>query len=168
MTAQYLSQEQRPFQNSVFPATTFNLGPKVETVEHYDSKNKAEGWIAVTALGDFDPIEGGHIILRELGLVIQFPPGSTILFPSAIIRHGNVPIQPHETRASFTQFAAGGLFRYADYGHRTEAEFKEQDLEGWKRMKEGRKMAWQAAVGNYSRYDELESDRNEVFFKGGS
>ena len=99
----YVPRDMRVFRNSVFPATTFNLGPKVETVEHYDSKNKAEGWIVVTALGEFDPKTGGHLIMRELGLVVQFPPGSTILFPSAIVRHGNIPVQPHETRASFTQ-----------------------------------------------------------------
>ena len=159
MTAQYLTKEQRPFQESVFPAVTFNLGPKVETVEHFDSKNKAEGWLSVTALGNFNPRTGGHLILRDLGLVVEFPAGSTILFPSAIIRHGNVPVGPHERRASFTQFAAGGLFRYADYGFRTERELRTQDPDGWGEIKRKRKGAWKEAIKSYSEYKNLYKDR---------
>ncbi|KAJ7697753.1 hypothetical protein B0H14DRAFT_3529203 [Mycena olivaceomarginata] len=56
------------------------------------------------ALGDFDPDLGGHLILWDLRLVIRFPPGSTILLPSAIIRHSNTPIQAHEHRSSFVQY----------------------------------------------------------------
>ena len=160
----YVPRDMRPFSNSVFPATTFNLGPKVETVEHYDSKNKTEGWIAVTALGNFNPQIGGHLILRELGLVVEFPAGSTVLFPSAIIRHGNVPVLPHETRDSLTQFATAGLFRYAEYGFKTEEEFKAADIKGWEQVVSQRKMAWGNAVENYSTYEALHSDREEYLF----
>jgi hypothetical protein len=67
-------------------------------------------------LGKFDPCRGGHLILWDLKLVIEFPPGSTILIPSATLRHSNVAIQPGETRYSFTQYTAGGLFRWVDHG----------------------------------------------------
>ncbi|KAJ7937906.1 hypothetical protein B0H13DRAFT_1580401, partial [Mycena leptocephala] len=60
----------------------------------------------------FDPDFGGHLVLWDLKLVIRFPPGATILIPSAIVRHSNVPIRPDERRCSFTQYTAGGLFRW--------------------------------------------------------
>ncbi|KAF4614892.1 hypothetical protein D9613_003558 [Agrocybe pediades] len=71
---------------------------------------------ASRALGSFDHTKGGHLILWECGLVIEFPAGSTILIPSAIISHSNTTIAPAETRYSFTQYTAGGLFRRFENG----------------------------------------------------
>ncbi|KAJ7840324.1 hypothetical protein B0H14DRAFT_3086878 [Mycena olivaceomarginata] len=79
------------FAGSVFAACTFNFGPRAICVPHLDYANLSWGWCAITALGDFDPDLGGHLILWDLRLVIRFPPGSTILLPSAVIRHSNVP-----------------------------------------------------------------------------
>ena len=56
------------------------------------------------------------MILWDLGLVIEFPPGSTIFIPSAALEHSNASIQEHERRYSFTQFTSGGIFRWVDYG----------------------------------------------------
>ena len=42
------------------------------------------------------------IILFELGLVIEFLLGSTILIPSSTISHKNVSIQDGESQVSFT------------------------------------------------------------------
>ncbi|KAJ6480190.1 hypothetical protein C8R45DRAFT_1100778 [Mycena sanguinolenta] len=68
------------------------------------------GSCAITALGDFNPDICGHLILWDLWLVIRFPPGSTILLPSAIVCHSNVPIWSHERHCSFVQYTMGGLF----------------------------------------------------------
>ncbi|KAJ6502981.1 hypothetical protein DFH09DRAFT_1102283 [Mycena vulgaris] len=67
------------FAGSVFAACTFNFGPHAITVPHLDFANLSWGWCAITALGNFDPDLGGHLILWDLKLVIRFPPGSTIL-----------------------------------------------------------------------------------------
>lgn len=107
--------------NSVYPAATINMGPQAITSLHFDTKNKANFYIAVTALGDFDSEKGGHLVIKTLKLVIQFPPHSTILFMSSVLEHANIPIAPHETRMSLTQYAAGGLFRWVDNGFQTEA-----------------------------------------------
>ncbi|KAF8176788.1 hypothetical protein BJ912DRAFT_857245 [Pholiota molesta] len=66
--------------------------------------------------------KGGHLILWEPRLVVEFPPGSLLLIPSATITNSNTPVAPNEARASFTQYAPGGLFRYVGYGFR---------LKGW-------------------------------------
>ncbi|KAI0039516.1 hypothetical protein FA95DRAFT_1463183, partial [Auriscalpium vulgare] len=116
-----------PFANSVFPAVTFNFGPRALTVPHRDSQNVPYGWCAVTALGNFDYHLGGHLVLWDLALVIEFPPESTILIPSALITHSNVAIQPGETRQSMTQWCAGALMRWHAYGYRTQATMRDQD-----------------------------------------
>ncbi|PPR04543.1 hypothetical protein CVT26_002510 [Gymnopilus dilepis] len=106
----------RPFQNSVFSSTTYNLGPRTVCEPHLDFANLPFGYCAITALGDFDPVKGGHIVLWECKLVVEFPPGSTILIPSSIIHHSNVAVAKDEVRYSATQYAAGGLFRWAEHG----------------------------------------------------
>ncbi|KAJ3750351.1 hypothetical protein DFH05DRAFT_1518501 [Lentinula detonsa] len=79
--------------NMVFATTSVNFGPRTETHPHCDTGNLVHGWCAIITLGDYNPNEGGHLLLWDLGLIIRFPPGSTILFPSALITHSNVPIQ---------------------------------------------------------------------------
>lgn len=41
------------------------------------------------------------------------------MIPSATLEHSNVSIGAHETRYSFTQYSAGGIFRYIDDGYQT-------------------------------------------------
>lgn len=146
----------RNFLNSVFACATFNFGPQTCCFPHKDSGNLSFGWCAITALGKFDPTCGGHLILWDLKLVIEFPPGSTILIPSATIRHSNIAIRPHETRYSFTQYTAGGLFRWVDHGYQTEASYQAGWSKGRKAEEEetnGRR--WAEGVKMFSTFDEL-------------
>jgi hypothetical protein len=55
---------------SVFAAATFNFGLRTVMFPHLDFANLAWGWCDITALGDFDPDLGGHIILWDLKLII--------------------------------------------------------------------------------------------------
>ncbi|KAJ6550568.1 hypothetical protein DFH09DRAFT_925835, partial [Mycena vulgaris] len=87
---------------------------------HINALNLAWGWCAITALGNFDPDASSHLILWDLRLIICFPPGSTILLPSVILHHSNVNIQEGESRYSFTQFTAAGLFRRVDNGFKSD------------------------------------------------
>lgn len=113
----------RNFSNSVWAAVAFNFGPRTCSKKHRDFANLPFGWCSITALGDFDPKKGGHLVLWELGLIIEFPPGSTILLPSAAISHSNTDIGDGETRCSFTQFSAGGLFRWSAHGYQKDADY---------------------------------------------
>ena len=63
------------------------------------------------------------MVLWDLDLVVEFPPGSTILLPSAAIAHSNTSIGRRESRCSFTQFTAGGLFRWTTHGGQKDADF---------------------------------------------
>ncbi|KAJ3805385.1 hypothetical protein F5876DRAFT_51931, partial [Lentinula aff. lateritia] len=53
--------------------------------------------------------KGGQLIIWDLKLIFDFPPGSTILLPSALFRHSNIPVQKGDKRVSFTQYTAGGI-----------------------------------------------------------
>ncbi|RDB20133.1 hypothetical protein Hypma_012874 [Hypsizygus marmoreus] len=145
----------RNFPRSIFPSAAFNFGPNVWTYRHRDSLNCPFGWCAIQALGDFDPTRGGHLILWELRLVIEFPPGSLVLIPSATISHSNVPVQGGDTRASFTQYCAGGLFRYVDNGFRTEKEFEKEDVAGFRQMCKLKETRWTMGLGLLSKFDDI-------------
>ncbi|PBK63847.1 hypothetical protein ARMSODRAFT_893855, partial [Armillaria solidipes] len=142
--------------HSIFAAATFNFGPRTPCFRHTDSGNLPFGWCAITALGQFDHRRGGHLVLWDLKLVIDFPPGSTILIPSAILRHLNTNIGWWEKRYSFTQYTAGGLFRWVDYGFRTSEEYwgslnpAEQAA-----AKQTREERWRMGLGMFSTLDDL-------------
>lgn len=149
----------RVFKSSVFPAAGFNCGPRVVTLEHVDNANLPFGLCAVFACGSYDPTKGGHLILFNLNLAVQFPPGSTVLLPSGTIRHGNAAIQPGETRQSFTQFCPGGLFRWVDYGFKSVKSSSAEVKRGLEETFEDRLCR---SVGLFSKMDELEADRQAV------
>ncbi|KAK0495261.1 hypothetical protein EDD18DRAFT_1310019 [Armillaria luteobubalina] len=91
------------FTNSIFSASTFNFGPKSVTVKHTDSGNLLFGWCTIPVLSQFNSKKGVHLILWDLKLVIEFPPGSTVLIPSA--------------------YMAGGLFRWVDDGFQLSEDY---------------------------------------------
>ncbi|KAF9643807.1 hypothetical protein BDM02DRAFT_3062552, partial [Thelephora ganbajun] len=105
-----------PFQNSVFACVAFNFSPRVVAIPHRDHINLAYSWCSITALGEFNHEVGGHMVLLDIKLAIEFPVGSTILIPSAAFTHYNLPIGWDEMRRSMTQFSASGLFRWIAYG----------------------------------------------------
>jgi hypothetical protein len=145
----------RNYPGSVFAAATMNFGPQVRCCKHLDSQNLAFGWCAITAFGDFDPTKGGHLILWDLKLAVEFPPGSTILIPSATVVHSNTPVQGHEKRLSFTQYSAGGMFRWVDNGLQTEHELQHSDKERHDLILILKEHRWNMGLGMYSNLDEL-------------
>ncbi|KAJ7431293.1 hypothetical protein B0H11DRAFT_2262169 [Mycena galericulata] len=140
---------------SVFAAATMNFGPCTITLPHLDFANLAWGWCAITALGDFDPDKGGHLILWDLRLVIRFPPGCSILIPSAILRHSNVSIQQGEKRFSFTQYTAAGIFRFVYNGFKTEKTIDESQLPKAERVRRAQDRAdhWAEGMKMYKKWD---------------
>lgn len=114
----------RIFPSSIFAAASYNLGPRTACYRHVDFANLPYGWCSITALGSYDYTKGGHLILWHCHLVIEFPPGWTILIPSAIISHSNTRVGKKERRYSFAQYSAGGLFRWVENGFQTSESFR--------------------------------------------
>ncbi|KAJ2912263.1 hypothetical protein MD484_g8157, partial [Candolleomyces efflorescens] len=116
----------KPFPFSVYPTAAFNFGPQVCCKAHRDSSNYPSSWCAIQPLGRFNPKRGGHLYIKELKIFIQFPTGSTILIPSALLTHGNTPVQDGEVRLSFTQFCPGGLIRWVDNDFQTQRSLQKR------------------------------------------
>lgn len=121
------------------------------------------GWCAITVLGSFNAKKGGHLVLRELGLVIEFPAGSTFFIPLAVITHYNTPIGRNETRYSFTQYTAGSIFRYVEHGFQKDAEFY-AGLSDEEIREEHEKAAkrWELGIGMFSTLKELYIKRPHI------
>ncbi|KAJ7734675.1 hypothetical protein B0H16DRAFT_1327492, partial [Mycena metata] len=145
-----------PERFSVFTTATYNFGPVTVTLPHIDFGNLAWGWCAITALGNFDPDRGGHLVLWDLKLIIRFPPGSTILLPSVILRHSNLKIGPNETRFSFTQFTPAGIFRWVYNDFRTDKDIngsKDTTPEQHQCRKRDREGRWREGIKMYCKWD---------------
>lgn len=147
---------QRNFDKSIFACSAFNFGPAACTCAHRDCMNCPFGWCAIQALGVFDHTGGGHLVLDDLKLVIEFPVGSLILLPSAVLAHANTTIQPGERRASFTQFTAGDLFRFVDNNFKTEESFRKSVSKKvfTAKMKE-KETRWELGLEKWSTVEDL-------------
>jgi hypothetical protein len=141
---------ERNFSNSVWTTATFNFGPRTTCYPHKDAANLAYGFCAITALGQYNPKMGGHLVLWDVGLAIEFSPGSTILIPSALLRHSNTSLPEGHQRMSFTQYTPGGLFRWVDYRFRTEEQFSAQDPRGMREFKQNSENRWKDGLGLFS------------------
>ncbi len=150
------------FSNSVYPATSFNFGPSTVCFAHTDAANDACNCCHITALGDYDPNLGGHLVLYDLKLIVRFPPGSSVLIPSAIMRHGNIPIRTHETRMSLTQYCAGGLLRWVECGFRTVSGLAAEDPQGSAAFRAALTKRVQKCIQRFSTVQSLLHDLAEV------
>jgi hypothetical protein len=118
--------------------------------------NLAFGWCSITAPGKFDFLRGGQMILWDLGLVIDFPPGSIILIPSAIIRHSNSTIEASETWYSFTQYAAEGFFPWIGNGFCLDKKIvAKATKEQMRQREEDRQRDWKDGLSLFSKLSEL-------------
>ncbi|KAJ3913417.1 hypothetical protein F5877DRAFT_83825 [Lentinula edodes] len=144
------------FPKTSFAAVTFNLGPQSYSPPHMDPDNRASGWCIDTPMGPFDPDKGGHLVLWDLGLVIRFPPGSSILFPSALITHSTIPIQPHETRYAMIQYSSGGIFRWRDNGFQSDKSFlATANAEARTARESARLSRWKLALQKFTRWSDI-------------
>ncbi|KAH7871100.1 uncharacterized protein C8R40DRAFT_1055208 [Lentinula edodes] len=144
------------FPETAFAATTFNLGPLSFSPPHMDPDNRASSWCADTSMGPFNPDKGGHLVLWDIGLVIRFPPGSTILFPSALITHSTIPIQTHETRYAMVQYSSGGLFRWRENGFQSDKTFLARATPEERVMRElARASRWKLSLQKFTRWTDI-------------
>ncbi|THU85627.1 hypothetical protein K435DRAFT_685208 [Dendrothele bispora CBS 962.96] len=121
------------FPKSEFACITVNFGPCTRTHIHTNAKNTAHDMCATT-LGSFNPKLRGHLVLWDLKVLIEFPPGCTILLLSALLYHLNTGVQTHKTRYSVTQYTAGGIWCWLDGGSWTKVNIKHSNPEGWQKL----------------------------------
>ncbi|KJA23029.1 hypothetical protein HYPSUDRAFT_201823 [Hypholoma sublateritium FD-334 SS-4] len=140
---------------SVFTCAAFNFRPRVCTKSHHNQLNLAFGWHAIQAIGRFDPRYGGHLVIDKIKKIIEFPAGSLILIPSATLTHCNVPVRKHEICMSFTQYCAGGIFRYVNNGFRTKEVLHAEDPIAHQEMLEKKKTRCQMGISLWSKLEDI-------------
>jgi hypothetical protein len=141
---------------TVFAAMTINMGPCSFSPPHMDADNDADGLCTDTACGNFDPDQGGQLVLWDLGLVIWFPPGASILFPSSLITHSTLPVAKNETRYVILQFTSGELSWWQENGYQSDQTYHskaspeelEKRLENWSSR-------WQHSLQTFTRWNDL-------------
>ena len=106
-------------------------------------------------MSKFDAATGGHLILWDLKLIIDFPAGSTILIPSATLTHSNTPVASHESRFSFTQYCAGPILQFVDQGFQTESQLKVKDPAKYKEFQASKPDWWRHDMEYLSVMDDL-------------
>ncbi|PPR07287.1 hypothetical protein CVT24_010057 [Panaeolus cyanescens] len=143
------------FSRSCFAATSVNVGGQVCCYKHRDCRDLAFGWCAITSFGHFNPHHGGHFVLWELKMVIEFPRGSTILVPSAAFHHSNTMIDSSEKRLSITHYTTGGLFRWVENGYMSEKQMLHTDPLRYSAMNELKLTRFKKGLAMYSTIDEL-------------
>ncbi len=148
----------RPYDKEVgvYACRSLNFGPQTATFPHYDVANLSHSWCSITALGNFNAQEGGHLVLWDLGIYADFPAGSTVLIPSSVMCHSNTPIKSHEHRESIVQYTAGGLFRWVENGFMSnkawEAKATEEERTERKRQQSQR---WEKGCRMFMKIEEL-------------
>jgi len=71
----------------------------------------------------YPKLSGGRTLVNSMHTAPSVSDCKQGGFPSAILAHSNVAIVPKETRYSFTQYAAGGLFRWVENGIQKSEDF---------------------------------------------
>lgn len=135
-----------------FAAVTANLGPKTICHKHVDGLNLAYGWCVVCAMGEFDCKSGGHMVLHDAEIILEYGRGDILFLPSAIMAHENIAVQEHETRYSLTFYSAGGLFRYRALGFKRVKDLDEEELAEYN---EAGLATWEAGCKLFSTLPEL-------------
>lgn len=138
-----------------FATVTANLGPQTVCENHRDIKNRADGTCAIETLGKYDWRRGGHIVLHELGLIVEMKPGDIIFFPSAVITHTTIPIFDGETRYSLVWYSAGGLFRWRDAGFQTLTDWKLRSPVDHKQHQGKGEVRWREGWKHFSTLSQL-------------
>ncbi|GJE98385.1 hypothetical protein PsYK624_146140 [Phanerochaete sordida] len=154
-----------PFYGSIWPSESGSGDAACLSALHNDHNNLAFGWCAIQPVGDFDNTTGGHLILQQFGIVAEFPAGTACLLPSAVIKHGNTPLlQAEQTRKSLVSYAAGGLFRWVEYGFRTWKQFAAAEPVRSKQVwAQRRRERPKFALSLFSKVEELVHDHRHVF-----
>ncbi|PPQ82243.1 hypothetical protein CVT24_012927 [Panaeolus cyanescens] len=133
------------FWRSVFLCATFNFGPNVTCVPHRDFLNLPFGWCAIIALGNYDYVLGGHLVLHDLRLVIEFPPPVPSFFKLFPLRFSPMETRPFKS----------GIFRYVENGFMCEGDLEKNDPAHYASMMEAKAGRKEFGLGLWSTLDEL-------------
>ena len=115
----------------VWASACVNGGGRVCTHNHTDRRNRV-GVCCVIAFGQFDHTKSARLVLEDLGIDIELPPGVPILLPSSLLRHRNTKIVGSDRRGSIVLWSAGDLSRWLQLGGRRVGVLSPEERRAWK------------------------------------
>lgn len=89
---------------------------------HRDSSNPPGFPCGIVVADVTDPSKGGQLVLEELNLILELHPGDVVIFPSALITHGNFSLITDQIRTSIAVWASGPVHIWADENCERRAE----------------------------------------------
>lgn len=119
LKAHIKESRQLDFLAGPFASICLNTGDSVAAKLHRDHINLLLGFCLILAMGDFNPKTGGHLILKEAGVILEFGPGDLTLIPSAAVTHGNIPIPIGERRNSMALWTSGNVVSWKELGNQS-------------------------------------------------
>lgn len=149
---------ERTSSKTIFPTTACNFR-NVCCNKHRDVLNCPFSWCTIAALGRFDYTRGGHIVLDELKLIIEFPHGHTVSIPSASITHYNIPVAEGDVRVSITQYCSGSIFRYVNNGFCIDNVLEKEDPVRYTKAKAHKPDRWRLSLGLFSTMGDIKAKR---------
>ncbi|THV07166.1 hypothetical protein K435DRAFT_742811 [Dendrothele bispora CBS 962.96] len=125
----------RTFPNSQFASIRYNLKNAID-VPHRSFSNLSFGRCGIFACGNYNYKKSGHVVLWDLGLVIEFPPGTVVFIPDALLLYSTTKISTtttSETRSLIMLYSDAALFRWVHNGGMTDRQFRENASEELKK-----------------------------------
>jgi hypothetical protein len=101
-----------PFEGSVFTTADFSFGD-IPDVSRKDNWDVFHTWRAMTCISKWDSFSNRVIIPRD-NHDIPFPPGSTLLMPTAVKRYFFTSTRPGDKCYLFQQYFNAGADRWVD------------------------------------------------------
>jgi hypothetical protein len=93
---------------------------------------------AVTSLGTYDHRKGGHMMFPDDDVMMEMPPGMTVLFPAGTKSYNFAAVRKHKQQYLFHQFCSAGVLRWVEKGGRSDKLFDDEavleDQDAWDEM----------------------------------
>ncbi|KAK7040002.1 hypothetical protein R3P38DRAFT_2770127 [Favolaschia claudopus] len=126
-----------PFPESPFTTSEISFGDA--PMLSYKNRRATFYFVeALTAVGKFNDLEGGQLVLPENDASLRFGPGFTAVL-AATTEYRLAAVAKDEERFLFRQFFCAGVLRWAEKGGRTDAEFdekaSEEEKQAWEDMR---------------------------------
>ncbi|KAJ7123798.1 hypothetical protein C8R43DRAFT_1135849 [Mycena crocata] len=110
---------------------------------------------AITSVGTYAKARG-HIIFFDDEGTVEFPPGSTALFPAGTKRFSFAPVAAHETRYLFRQFCHASVLRWLEKDGQGDTEFEHwasaDQISVWEAKRASRGLT---AIKNFSKLNDI-------------
>lgn len=103
-----------PYQPTAFSELEYRFSIPY-SVPLRDTNDHPAAFHALTAISDYDSNEGELILWRER-VVVNFPPGSTFLFPAGLVSYSFTEVQKPGWQMLISQSCSAGLHSYVANG----------------------------------------------------